>query len=46
MLEILINYTITVENTGLVNLTNLALTDTLLDGNAAGLTLTTGPSIF
>ena len=40
----LINYTITVENTGLVNLTNLALTDTLLDGNSVGLTLTTGPT--
>nr|AOE13304.1 putative internalin [uncultured bacterium] len=40
----LINYTITVENTGLVNLTNLALTDTLLDGNATGLTLTTEPA--
>ena len=40
----LINYTITVENTGLVNLTNLALTDTLLDGNSVGLTLTTEPT--
>ena len=40
----LINYTITVENTGLVNLTNLALTDTLLDGNSVGLPLTTGPT--
>ena len=42
----LINYTITVENTGLVNLTNLALTDTLLDGNSVGLTLTTETDIF
>ena len=37
-------YTITVENKGSVTLSNVGLTDTLLDGNGSALTLTSGPT--
>ena len=39
-----ITYTIRVENTGNVVLSNLTLTDTLTDGNDQGLTLDSGPT--
>ncbi|WP_188604782.1 DUF7507 domain-containing protein, partial [Aquaticitalea lipolytica] len=39
-----ITYTITVENTGNVTLTNVGLVDTLTDLNGVPLTLTTGPT--
>ncbi len=39
-----INYTITVENTGNVSLTELSLVDTLTDGNGNTIDLSSGPS--
>ena len=39
-----ITYTIVVENTGNVNLTEVAITDTITDGNNESLTLTTEPA--
>ena len=39
----IIQYTITIENTGNVDLSELTLTDTLTDGDGGSLTLTNGP---
>lgn len=39
-----VSYSITVQNTGNVTLTGVALTDTLLDGGSNALTLTSGPT--
>ena len=43
-LEDIITYTITVENKGNVTLSGLTISDTLTDGNAGSLTLTTTPT--
>ena len=42
----IINYTITVENIGNVNLIDLTLIDTMIDGNGKTLSLTTGPTFL
>jgi gliding motility-associated-like protein/uncharacterized repeat protein (TIGR01451 family) len=42
----IINYTITVENIGNVNLIDLTLVDTMIDGNGKTLNLTTGPTFM
>ncbi|WP_205625358.1 gliding motility-associated C-terminal domain-containing protein, partial [Flavobacterium sp. ABG] len=39
-----VNYTITVKNTGNINLNSITLVDSLTDGNGATLTLATGPT--
>jgi gliding motility-associated-like protein/uncharacterized repeat protein (TIGR01451 family) len=42
----IINYTITIQNTGNVTINGLSLIDTLTDGNGNTLSLTTGPSFI
>ncbi len=42
----IINYTITIENIGNVNLIDLTLIDTMIDGNGKTLSLTTGPTFL
>ena len=38
-------YTITVENTGGITLSNITLNDVLTDGNGTNLSLTSGPTL-
>ena len=42
----IIVYTITVENTGGITLSNISLSDVLTDGNGGNLSLTSGPAFM